>query len=69
MDINDAWKFRTSDRGTYRLGDVLIYYNICIYRLTEMNSKEYLEQHRETIAEKSLQTQGDEIGNGNLVFA
>ncbi|KAJ9550957.1 hypothetical protein OSB04_015002 [Centaurea solstitialis] len=40
-----------------------------ISRLTEMNSKEYLEQHREMIADKRLQTQGDEIGNGNLVFA
>lgn len=39
------------------------------YRLTEMNSKEYLEQHAEMIAEKQLQTQRNEDNTVHVVQA
>lgn len=38
----------------------------CVHRLTEMNSKEYLEQHSEMVAEKQLR---DENINKNAVNA
>ncbi|KAI7746972.1 hypothetical protein M8C21_018814, partial [Ambrosia artemisiifolia] len=40
-----------------------------ISRLTEMNSKEYLEQHSETIANKWFEGTGNETKNENVVHA